>query len=270
MDYKIQALNGFQLYPDQIVTVFRSFYESDEKDLDVLTEITGLNRRKTRLLLNFLADLGLSEKRTFNRTKLGQLVYKEDVFFQDDGTLWLFHYMIASNEFIVVWNRILNYLYQIDEFEATDFDFLFVDLKDQISEYSYKKHIRQEISTVIKTYTETLLKSLDFIEEDYDGRYLVHRNPDIDDAILLVCIYQYREKFFKGATALPIGELISGNNGVARIFTIDEYSFREALERMKNRGWLTIESRGNLDQIRLQDGDHTVEYMKEYYSKRGS
>ena len=85
MDYKIQALNGFQLYPDQIVTVFRSFYESDEKDLDVLTEITGLNRRKTRLLLNFLADLGLSEKRTFNGTKLGQLVYKEDVFFQDDG-----------------------------------------------------------------------------------------------------------------------------------------------------------------------------------------
>lgn len=268
MDYKIQALNGFQLYPDQLITVFRSFYENEEKNLDALTEITGFNRRKTRLLLNFLADLGLSQKRTFQKTELGKLVFDQDGFLQDEGTLWLFHYMIASNEYIVVWNRILNHLYEIDEFTATDFDPLFEDLKDQISEYSFKKHVRQETRTVIKTYTETLLKSLNLIEEDYDGKYLVNRNPDIDDAVLMACVYEYRSRFFAGATALPIRELISGENGVARVFTLEEYSFREALERMKNRGWMSIESRGNLDQIRLQDGDHTVEYMSEYYTKR--
>lgn len=268
MDYKIQALNGFQLFTDQIITVFRSFYENDGKDLDELTEITGFNRRKTRLLLNFLADLGLSQKRTFQKTELGQLVFNQDGFLQDEGTLWLFHYMIASNEYIIIWNRILNHLYEIDEFTATDFDPLFEDLKDQISEYSFKKHVRQEISTVIKTYTETLLKSLNLIEEDYDDRYLVNKSPDIDDAILMACIYEYRSRFFDGATALPIKELISGENGVARVFTLNDYSFRKALERMKNQGWISIESRGNLDQIRLQNGNHTVEYMNEYYTKR--
>ena len=91
---------------------------------------------------------------------------------------------------------------------------------------------------------------------------------NIDDAVLLACIYQYREKFANGATALPIKDISSGNNGVARIFTIEDYSFRESLERMKNNGWISIESRGNLDQIRLKDGDNTIEMMKTYYRER--
>ena len=268
MEYKIQALNGFQLYSDQIITVFRSFYEKEQLDLDVLTELTGFNRRKSRLLLNFLADLGLSQKRTLTKTELGQLVFDNDGFLQDEGTLWFFHYMVASNEYIVVWNRMLNRLADISEFKQEYFYDLFSDLEGQISDYSFKKHIHQEVSTVLKTYTETLLKGLQLIEEDYDDKFLVNKNPDVDDAVLLACIYQFREKFFKGATALSIRELIDGQNGVARIFTIDEYSFREALERMKNNGWITIEARGNLDQIRLQDGDRTLEAMADYYMNR--
>ena len=65
-----------------------------------------------------------------------------------------------------------------------------------------------------------------------------------------------------------LSNISSGNNGIARIFTIDDYYFREALERMKNNGWISIESRGNLDKIRLKDGDNTIEIMKTYYRER--
>ena len=144
----------------------------------------------------------------------------------------------------------------------------FSDLEGEISDYSFKKHIHQETSTVIKTYTENFMKNLNLIEEGYDDKYTVSKNPNVDDAVLLACIYQYREKFASGATALPIKDISSGNNGVARIFTIDDYSFREALERMKNNGWISIEARGNLDQIRLKDGDNTIEMMLKYYKER--
>lgn len=268
MGYKIQALNGFQLYNDQLVTVFRSFYENEGIDLDRLSEITSMNRRKTRLLLNFLADIGLNNKRTLTKNALGQLVYEEDSFLQDEGTLWFFHYMIASNEYIVVWNRILNELVSLSDFTLDDLYGFFSDLEGTISDYSFKKHIRQETSTVVKTYTKNFMKGLNLIEEDYDNRYVVNKNPDIDDAVLLACIYQYREKFAAGATALSIKDISYGNNGVARIFTIDDYSFREALERMKNKGWISIESRGDLDQIRLKDGNKTNEMMLLYYRER--
>ena len=49
---------------------------------------------------------------------------------------------------------------------------------------------------------------------------------------------------------------------------MDDYSFRESLERMKNNGWISIEARGNLDQIRLKDGDNTIEMMTTYYRER--
>ena len=268
MEYKVQALNGFQLYADQLVTVFRCFYENESIDLEKLSELSGMNRRKTRLLLNFLADIGLNNKRTLTKNELGTLVFEKDGFLQDEGTLWFFHYMIASNEYIVVWNRILNSLASLTDFSLEELYGYFADLEGEISEYSFRKHIRQEVSTVVKTYTENFMKNLNLIEGGSDKRYDVNKNPDIDDAILLACIYKYRERFACGATALAIKDISSGYNGVARVFNIDDYSFRQALERMKNNGWLSIESRGDLDQIRLKDGDNSKEMMLLYYSER--
>jgi len=268
MDYKIQALNGFQLYADQLITVFRCFYESENVSLDQLTEITGMNRRKTRLLLNFLADLGLSEKRILTKTELGKLIFEQDSFLQDEGTLWLFHYLIATNEYIIVWNRILNELYRVKDFSQEELYPLFQDLKGEVSDYSYKKHIHQEVATVIKTYTENLFSKLGLIEGNYDNRYKVNNNIEIDEAIVMAAIYEYREKFMKGATALSIPELIEGKNGVAHIFAMDEYLFRVKLENMKNMGWITIESRGNLDQIRFGEDRGLVDVMTDYYQNR--
>ena len=189
MEYKIQALNGFQLYTDQLVTVFRCFYENVDVDLDRLSELTGMNRRKTRLLLNFIADIGLSNKRTLTKSELGQLVFDEDGFLMDEGTLWFFHYMIASNEYIIVWNRILNDFTDLSEFALEDLYGYFDDLEGQISDHSFKKHIRQEVSTVVKTYTETFMKNLNLLEESYDDKYSVNKNPDIDDAVLVLLRY---------------------------------------------------------------------------------
>ena len=109
LEFKIQVLNGFKMYFDQIISVFKNRYDSEEKiDLDKLSEITGLNRRKARLILNYLADIGLSEKRTLNKTDLGRIIYKYDEFLQKEGTLWLMHYLQATNEYLIIWNRSIN------------------------------------------------------------------------------------------------------------------------------------------------------------------
>ena len=267
MDYKIQALNGFQLYPEQIISVFRSFYENEWVDLDKFSNDTGLNRRKARLLLNFLADIGLSEKRTFSRTEFGQLVYDYDGFMQNEGTLWIFHYLIATNQYIVVWNRVLNELEKVDSFTMNEMYSLFADLEGKISDYSLKKHIHQEIASVIKTYTTLFLRNLNVLEEGYDDRIDINKNQEIDDAIVMACIYIYREKFCKGATAIDITDLTLKENGVGRILLMDEFIFRKKLESLKNKGWISIESRGNLDQMRMKDGDQSLKYMKKYYAR---
>ena len=48
MNYKIQALNGFQLYSDQIITVFRSFYENEENSRRYLPAYEAYDRNQMR------------------------------------------------------------------------------------------------------------------------------------------------------------------------------------------------------------------------------
>jgi hypothetical protein len=265
MNYKIQALNGFYMYFDQITSVFKAKYEaSGNIELDQLAEVTGLNRRKARLILNFLADIGLSRKRNLKGTRLGKIIFQYDEFFQNEGTLWLLHYLQSANEYLIVWNRVMNSLYLFGEFTREDLVMLFEDLKDSISEYSFKHHIGKEIRIILDAYVNQRLSKLNLLEED-SNTYIVHRNPDVPDLILLCAIILYRDCYYPGATALNIDELCNANNSPCRLFILDEHIMRKKLEGLKNRGVINIESRGDLDQIRFGEELKFESTLEEYY-----
>lgn len=267
MDYKIQALNGFNMYFDQITSIFKTRYESDENiDLDMLSDITGLNRRKARIILNFLADIGLSQKRTLKGTRLGEIIYKNDDFFQNEGTLWLLHYLQATNEYLVVWNRVMNNFYNFEQFTREDLLELFEDLKDSISEYSFKHHIGKEIRIILDAYVNQRLSKLNLLEED-NNTFRVYRNSDVPDLIFLCAIIIYRDNCYPGATAMNIDELCNANNSPGKIFVLDEHTMRRKLEGLKNTGIISIESRGDLDQIRFREELNLESILECYYQR---
>jgi len=266
MNYKIQALNGFNMYFDQLTNVFKARYEADNNfSLDELSSITGLNRRKARIILNFFADIGFSEKRTFKKTKLGEIIHRYDDFFQDEGTLWLMHYLQSSNEYLIIWNRIMNSLYKMESMKREDLLILFADLKDDLSEYSYRHHIGKEIRTILDAYTNQKLRKLNLIDE-YDERYYIHRNIEVPELILLCAIIMYKEHHYPGATAIDINEICTAQNSPGRIFVQDEHILRKKLENLKNSGFISIESRGDLDQIRFKEGSTIEKVLEDYYS----
>ncbi|MBU3114583.1 DUF4007 family protein [Clostridium lacusfryxellense] len=265
MKYKIQALNGFNMYFDQIISVFRTKYETEDNiNLDQLAIKTGLNRRKARMLLNFLADIGLSQKRTLKKTSLGNILFKYDDYFQNEGTLWLLHYLQSYNEYLIIWNRIINHLYDVDEVNRIELFTLFKDLKENISEHTYKRHIGDEIRVVLDSYINQNFSKLNLLEFDED-KYFVHRNSDVPELILLCSIILYRNAFYQGATALNIKDLCDSNNSPGKIFIIDEHIFRKKLENLKNTGIIGIESRGDLDQIRISDDLKYEGVLEKYY-----
>lgn len=269
MSYKIQSLNGFNMYFDQLTSVFKGRYEADDNvSLDELAEITRLNRRKARLILNFFADIGFSQKRSLKKTRLGEIVHRSDDFLQREGTLWLMHYLQATNEYLVIWNRVMNNLYDVEFLYRENLLALFDDLKDDLSEYSYSHHIGKEINTILDAYTNQKLKKLNLLDE-YDEKYTVHRNLEVPDHILLCAILMYRDKHYPGATAIDINEICTANNSPGRIFVIDEHVLRKRLENLKNTGVISIESRGDLDQIRFKEGITYESMLEEYYNARG-
>lgn len=265
MDYKIQALNGFKMYFDQIVSIFKTRYDlEDDINLDELSAATGLNRRKVRILLNFLADIGLSKKITLNKTKLGETIYKYDDFLQNIGTLWLMHYLQSSNEYLIIWNRVFNCISSVNQVEREDLLLLFNDLEDSLSEYSYKHHISKEISTILDAYTIQRYEKLNIMGK-VEERYIIHRNLEVPPAILLCSILIYKQRNYPGATAIDISEICTFPNSPGRIFLIDEHIIRTKLEELKNSGIISIESRGDLDQIRFSMELDFYEVLENYY-----
>lgn len=265
MNYKIQSLNGFKMYFDQIVNVFKAKYDTDEEiNLDKLAEITGLNRRKARLILNYLADLGLSQKASLKNTELGHLIHKYDDFLENKGTLWIMHYLQGTNDYVIIWNRVLNYLSNVDTFIREDLLALFVDLETQIGVYTYKNHIGKEIRIILDAYTNQRFSDLYVIEEQ-DKKYKVNKNPEVPNLILLAAIKRYQDINYPGASSIAINEIATAQNSPGRIFFIDEYVFRQKLEELKNQGYIGIESRADLDQIRIRTDKNFEEIIEVYY-----
>lgn len=253
------------MYFDQIISVFKNRYDCEEKiDIDKLSEITGLNRRKARMILNYLADIGLSEKHTLNKTDLGRIVFQHDQFLQKEGTLWLMHYLQATNEYLIIWNRSINLFFEYPYITKEELQGQFDDLKEKCSEYTFSHHIGKEIYIIIDAYTNQNFKKLNLIEKD-SKRYVIIRNQEIPPMIILAAIIWYKEKYYPGATAVDIQELCINKNSPGRIFILDEYEFRSRLENLKNEGLINIESRADLDQIRIKDGQTFEKTVESYY-----
>lgn len=268
MKFKIQSLNGFKMYFDQIVNVFKSKYDTNENiDLDELSETTGLNRRKARLILGYLADLGLSKKVSLKNTELGDIIHKYDDFFENKGTLWIMHYLQGTNDYVVIWNRVLNYINDVDEFTREDLLALFIDLETEVGAYTYKHHIGKEIRIILDAYTNQRFSNL-YIVEEQDGQFRVNKNREVPDLILLAAIKRYLDINYPGASAIDIKEIAKAKNSPGRIFLFDEYVFRQKLEQLKIQGYISIESRADLDQIRIRTDKNFEEIIEVYYGGR--
>lgn len=265
MNYKIQALNGFKMYFDQISNVFKTRYDSQEEfNLDQLATLTGLNRRKARLILNFLSDIGLSQKFSLNKTELGTVIYKNDEFFNDIGTLWLLHYLQSINSYMIIWNRTLNHLYDIREVTKGELISQFSDLEGKISDYSFKEHIRKEVSIILDAYSNQKYSKLNILEKE-DDYYIVQRNLEVPDYILLAALYLFKEKEYPGATSLEVKDISYKDNSPGKIFIQDEHVLRKKIEELKKTGLISIESRGDLDQVRFKEGLSFIDVLVKYY-----
>lgn len=269
MNYKIQALKGYNMYFDQVASVFKAVYQANENiTLDQLSTITCLNRSKSSIILNFLADLGLSQKRTLKGTRLGEIIFQHDDFLQKEGTLWLLHYLQSTNEYLIIWNRVMNHICDLDQFSKAELIALFEDLKDDLSAYTYKRHIGKEIQILLNSYIDQRLKKLNLLEES-NGTYTINRNSDIPDLILLAAIALFRDKIYPGATAVNIEEVCNAGNSPGKIFVLDEPIIRRKLESLKKTGMINIESRGDLDQIRIGEELKFEVILERYYQEEG-
>ncbi|HEU5374048.1 MAG TPA: DUF4007 family protein [Ktedonobacteraceae bacterium] len=230
-----------------------------------LIAAVGLTEKHVKYLCGIAQAFGVIEQRTCKATPLGQLIYKYDPFFDDIGTLWFLHYMVSSNLYHLIWHRLMTSIMPTNKRITIEQAYnAFDDLHQDIGGQSIRKHILNELNSIFDAYTNQHFVRLNYLDLE-EGAYFLKKNPAVPPLVLGACIARFRDLHRLGDTAISIPDLLTDPNGPGVVLQLEEGRLRTLLELLKKEPGFSLESRADLDQVRLTDNipDHT--WMERYY-----
>lgn len=269
-DAKLQLANGYPLDFNQLAQLLHAVCVSESSKISQLelSEAIGIADRKAENISSLAIALGLVKKGSYRPTELGTLVRERDPFFDDLGTLWFLHYVISSDARYIVWNRIINSIIpKHSRFNREYIKTCFDDLKPYFTEKSLVKHVRQEIKSCLDAYTGQSFARLSYLRVEGEWYSLGYRQA-IPHLVLAASIVHFRGDRRAGDTAISIPDLCTTPNSPGVVFQLPEDKLRLTLEELKTQVGISLESRADLDQIRISTDLSDVELMKRYYDSR--
>jgi hypothetical protein len=250
---KVQLSKGFLLQFHQIARLLRHITQNKQKRFAqaILSEALGLSVGMVEQLASLAVAIGLIKRITYAPTELGCVIAEYDAYLDDVGTLWLCHYNLASNPFNLIWNRMVNQVLPNEPMVTlTLAKGYFSDVLATLSPKNGNKQIRNEITVFFNAYTEQQFNRLHYLTEE-DGKFRINQPVPVPDLIVAAAVVIFRDRISPQATAVDIPTLCAAENSIGRVFVLPETTVRETLERLHRRSVLTLESRADLDQVRL-------------------
>ena len=266
---KLQLSNGYYLRFEHLSRLLH--YVVGRPDVSRFTQkelasALGMSPRMVENLTSYGVALGLLTRGSCKPTELGELISKQDPFFDKDETLWFLHYTIASDKKYIVWNRLINCVFPKESKVTTEVArTYFSDLNGHFSEKTLKKHLSKEIQSFFNAYTEQKFSRLEYICKLSNTIYRLNESVEVPDMCILASCYLYRDRYIRGATGIEIEHLIKEENSPGRVFHVSEHQLRLSLERLHKEHYISIESRANLDQIRFRSNEHWFDIVKQFY-----
>ena len=270
--YKLQLTKGFFVDLGQIARLltYAAEHQGDGRiPPEAYIERMGVSASRVANLSSLATAFELIRPVVLTPTKLGWVVHQYDRFLDDLGTLWLLHYLVSSNERFVVWNRLVNQVVpENDRFSTAIARPYFDDLSQFYSESSMNKHLRKEMGAVWNAYTEQALRYLNYICAESDQVY-VHGDPEpVPPQVFCAAVLSYRDRFAPKAVTLDVPLLAKATNSPGRVFGLTERQVRDLLEEVKRLGYLYVETRADLDQVRFREDYDFLSVIRRYYEER--
>jgi hypothetical protein len=228
----------------------------------------GVSRAKISALIAMSHGFDLLERGPkLCLTQIGMLITCSDPFFEDRGTLWFLHYVVASKCRHLVWNQF------VTNFFARPHPFTLAQFRTCIAQHpaypvtaSAKVHLRQESRLVLDAYLNKNFARLGYLLETEHGLYLSGNHSPLPTLVLGASIARYRDHYHPADTTVRICDLLSDPNSPVVIFQLSEQRLRIVLEQLKSYAGLALESRADLDQVRLDQTVPDAVWMERYYA----
>lgn len=256
-----------------------------DKTINPMDEF-GLGANMVKALRYWLQATGLTEEGTSgnNRnqqlTGFGRLVWDNDPYLEEDGTLFLLHYFLASNEELATaWYYFFN-CYKIVEISRENFtdgikSFLLENDGAQVSD----RALDDDFDCIIKTYFSNneniipesnmecplcelgLITSQDSKAKTFSK--VTPRNTAINPLVVLAVII--KENQDAENKEIKISHLENAPKNIGKIFNLDSLSVSSYLDKLQNMGYIKVNRTAGLDIIKLTTQFTFEQCVQEYY-----
>lgn len=267
------------------------FIDKEKNPMDVL----GIGSNMVKSLRYWLLATNLTKeqgsgKRIASFSEFGKLVYKNDPYQEETGTLQLLHYKLASNkELATSWYYFFNE-FNLFEFTADDFisgikNFIKLEKGELEKASGTDRTLGDDFACIVNSY---------FSKRD-EGRLLPENNisspflelgllsllnskrglykkatplaSSFNPYVVLAIIADYA----KGKREIRLNELLTVSKNIGRIFNLDTITLLEVLRLTEKSGELKIVRTAGLDVIQLKNPQNGfLDYVKKFYASLNS
>ena len=255
-------------------------------------DVMGIGSNMVKSLRYWLQAAGLtsepnSGKRMQTLTTLGDIIYENDPYFEEVGSLWLVHYMIASNEneataWYVFFNEFLNTEFTEDDFYKCIRKYIKMIDPDKMPS---DRVILDDYKCVLSTYAKRTKRNLDKIDPEdnmecplielglIDGvstssKNKVYRkvNPSADSIPELIALAVII-KSANGNNEIKISSIQQDKGSFGRIFNIDTIALINLLYKLDNQGYIKVIRTAGLDIIKILTDMDFYDCIRMYYEE---
>ena len=253
-----------------------------DKDVNPMDEF-GIGANMVKALRYWLQATGLTVEGTGNNrnqvlTPFGEMVWANDPYLEEEGTLFLLHYFLASNkELATAWYFFFNHYKMMeiseDSFVAAVKTFLLQENEDIVSD----RALTDDFDCIIKTYTtsnsstpennmECPLSELALITaSDGQKKKFVKKTPRVINPLILLAVIINENQKANGENEIKISKLESAPCNIGKIFNLDELSIAQYLDKLQSKDLIKVNRTAGLDIISLLTPWDCNQCIQEYY-----
>ena len=260
------------------------FISKEVNPMDVL----GLGSNMVKALRYWLQATGLTEepnygKRVQSLTNMGQIIYANDKYLEETGTLLLLQYKLASN-----YENATSFYFFFNDFNMSEFsrDDFVIQLQNHIKINSPDdvaiRSLNDDFTCIMNTYIpkykssptrvspenniECPLSELGLIEILNRSKKTFRKATPTADILNPWIVLAVIVDQAKGQREISLNELLNAPCNIGKVFNMDSITMLDALYRIEKMGEIKINRTAGLDVINILSSRDFNSCVESYYS----
>lgn len=249
-------------------------------------DILGIGANMVKALRYWLQAVRLTEeppvgRKTQNITEFGGIIYQNDPYMEEMGTLWLLHYQLTSNlEEATSWYYFFNE-FRLSEFTKDDFVSHLNRFINSNDESVSDRSLEDDFNCVINTYVPRIKSNPQKIQPESNidcplgelglidivnkkekiYKKSIPKKDTLHPLILLAVIVDQAKELKE----IKISSLQNDINNVGKIFNLDIITLTNLLYKIELMGYIKVIRTAGLDVVRIEKDMKFIDCINEYY-----